>query len=412
MARRGPPHGPRRPPSAPSQRYSAQFQVVKGGIEGHLDEYEAWPLSPFKLELEDAEIYQDVTGACLGELEDQGEIEYAMFDGNRYIVSPDVSSPLPDPEVREATNTLYDFISNRSNAYFAELVAYTALCKVFDELPVSMDVHPKGNYPWKMHGDEVELDALLEFHQERFPIEVYNGFQFVTDTHRKLGEMENLTIDEEPLCNTVLINRLSSPFSKEEAPQNGLIIDTRLVIACEENNPQLPDAVETLDIESHFAFIPKMETASGRRFDGSDWTGPPANYKNVKPSEMLPATEDLPETYLRRVRGGLQFQYVSTLFRRMSDPIDKVATNIIQDCYHYLLRQSDGTPRGDLIDIGWDSYRESHTRMKTDITRFEPDIKERARELLTRLLNDRIVIDRNGDLYARRADHPHASLEF
>lgn len=275
-----------------------------------------------------------------------------------------------------------------------------------------MDAHPKGDYQWKMHGDDIELDALVDFHQERFPIEVYNGFQFVTDSHRKLDEMEGLMINEEPLCNTVLINRLSSPFSKEEAPQNGLIIDTRFVLACEENNPQLPDAVETLDIDSHFAFLPKIETTDGRRFDGGDWTGPPANYNDVKQSKMTSAADDLPESYLRRIRGGLQFLYVSTLFRRMSEPVDKVATNIIQDCYHHLLRHSDGTPRGHLIDIGWDSYLSRHTRMKTDITRFEPDIKDRVRELLSRLLEDRIVIDRNGDLYARKADHPHASLEF
>lgn len=412
MARRGPPHGPARSSDPPSKRYPGQFQVVEGGVKGYFDEYDAWPVSPFKLELETAEIYQDVTGACLSELESEGKINYSVFDGHKYIVSPDSSSPSPDPRIKNATNRFYDFFDRQSNAYFAELCAYVAICKVYDELPVSMDVHPKGNYPRKFRGKDIELDVFVEFFQERFPIEVYNGFQFVDDEHNKISELEQLSSDGEPMSNPVLFNRLSSPFSKKEVPKNGLIIDTRSILGCEENNENMAETVNILHIESHFELLPRIQTNEGLEFDGTDWHGAPDNYSDVQPSKMVPSASDLPDSYLRRIRGGLQFQYVSTLFRRMSEPVDQIAATVIQDIYHHLLRHPKGTPHGDVIDIGWKSYQKRHKHVKTEVTRFEPDIKERARELLSRLLSDDIVIDRGGELYARSSLHPHVSLDF
>lgn len=397
----------------PPPQYPAQFNIVEKIVEQKLGEQEVWPVAPIKLELESADIYQDVSGVCLAELNDRGKIEFAKFDGHKYIVDPDTSSPSPDIDVKEATNRFYHFFDEQQNAFFAELAAYTALSRVFMELSSSIpiDAHPKGNFPRKMHGKDIELDGLLELGQERFPIEVYNGFQFVDDEHRKLGRMEKHTIKEIPLCNSVFINRLSSPYSKEDAPKNGRIIDTEFVIACEENNPQLPEAVELLNIDSHFAFLPKIETDGGQELDGNDWTGTP-EYSKVKPSKVSDAYDNIPEEYMRSIRGGIQFQHVSMKYRNMSGPVDKAAATVVQDCYHDLLRKDSGREMDNIIDDGWEWYEENYGRAKTSNSRFEPEIKQRSEDILLELIDEDIIIRRSGNLYARNADHPHTSFNF
>ncbi|MFB6185597.1 MAG: hypothetical protein ABEI86_01855, partial [Halobacteriaceae archaeon] len=295
----------------------------------------------------------------------------------------------------------------------AELGIYAAICKIHDELPVSMDVHPKGNYPRKLRGKNTELDAFVEFFQERFPVEVYNGFQFVDDSHNKItDDLPQLSSEENPISNPVLINRLSSPFAKDEVPKNGLIIDTQAVLVCEENHPDLMENVNVLNIDPHFEMLPRIQTEDGLEFDGTDWKGGPENYSDVLPSKMVSAASELPDAFLRRIRGGLQFLYVGTLFRRMSELVDQVAAIVVQDIYHHLLRHPNGTPRSDVIDIGWDSYGSRYSRVKASVDRFEPDIRDRAEELLSRLRSDNIVYEDSGKLYARKALHPHISFDF
>jgi hypothetical protein len=105
----------------PPPQYPTQFNIVEKIVEQKLGEQEAWPVAPIKLELEIADIYQDVSGVCLTELDDYGKIEFDKFDEHKYIVDPDASSPSPDINIKEATNRFYDFFDEQQNAFFCRV---------------------------------------------------------------------------------------------------------------------------------------------------------------------------------------------------------------------------------------------------------------------------------------------------
>lgn len=398
----------------PSRQNPQIFNYVQQAVQSTLASHQAWPRNYFQLRLEDAGIFQDHSGPCLRELQQQGGHEVTTTNDINYITQP--GGGTPDQQIQDATEEVYRALQNQDRAFFAELAVYVGLAKVYEELTdyISIDVHPKGNYPRKLRGVTNELDGLLELWQENFPVEVHNGHQYITDNHSKIGQITNLSFDDEPVSNPLLVCRLSSENARKEAHgMNGTIFDVGDIVACELNHPDLADAVNTLDLSNHFVLLPELTTADGYNLDGATYHRFAKDYdlyERVTPRQVAPAADELPDSFLRRIRGGLHLLYVNTFYRRMSDPVDEYACLVLQPLFHHLLRQSNGVDLRTLLDIGWQDFRQRYPSINAQSQ--QSSILDRTRELVWRLRDENIVYERGGDLYARASDHPHTSLSF
>lgn len=168
------------PPKREQQR-----QFVKNTLDRRLDEHPAWPANIFKLELEGADIYQDRTGEILNDLLDNdnvGKIKISLGGHDiPFVTRPENPPPKPDEEIRTATREFNTFL--RESSDFAELTAYVALCKVYDEIGgniTAMEVLPKGERPHRLNGITNELDGFMQMRDEYIPVEVYNGADYLS----------------------------------------------------------------------------------------------------------------------------------------------------------------------------------------------------------------------------------------
>ena len=189
------------PPKREQQR-----QFVANTIERRLDEHPAWPANIFKLELEGADIYQDRTGEILNDLLDNGEVGKTKIRLGGvdipFVTRPEDSPAEPDDEIRAATREFNQFLLESSD--FAELTAYVALCKIYDEIGAditAMDVLPKGERPHRLNGIDNELDGFLQLRDEYIPVEVYNGADYLSAAGRKHQQLCDYAIDEQPMSN-------------------------------------------------------------------------------------------------------------------------------------------------------------------------------------------------------------------
>lgn len=402
----------------PSQKQTVLHRFVQTAIRGRLAVSPAWPENPFKLSLELAGIYQDFSGPSISELEEQGDISRIEVNGIRYIAEPGDDPEGPTDEILQATKDLYTALENQNRAYFAECVTYVALSKVYEELRenIDIDVLPKGNYPRRFRGYRGELDGLLELRRELFPIEQYNGQKFMTDWHPKMDECEELSMEEEPVSNPLLVSRISSENARDIVfRMNGLIIDAGKIFACEEYHPDLEDTLETLNIRDHFEFLPKFETEDGVELDGRDYhqyaRDVHGRYADITPLKMASASELLPEDVMRRFRGGVHLVYVNTFYRRSSDRIDREAALVLQEVYNLLLRSSEGADYQDILEEAWEDFMERYPRLK-EATGRKDAILDRTGAYIQRLVSENVVTRRGNRIYARRSDHPSLSLSF
>jgi hypothetical protein len=217
--------------SSPPKR-EQQRQFVENTLGRRLDEYPAWPANIFKLELEGADIYQDRTGEILSDMLDEGEVGKIKIslDGHNipFITRPEDPPPKPDDEIRAATREFNKFL--RESSDFAELTAYVALCKVYDEIGsdiTTMEVLPKGERPHQLNGISNELDGFVHLRNEYIPVEVYNGADYLS-ADGKYQQLGDYSIDEQPMSNPLLINRRadSDIKSRVRSELNGMVIDT------------------------------------------------------------------------------------------------------------------------------------------------------------------------------------------
>ncbi|WP_135366308.1 THUMP domain-containing protein [Halosimplex halophilum] len=401
----------------PSLRLPRIYKYVKQTAKNRVQTYPIWPANLFQLELEGAGVYQDFSGPALLELEERGELEKITYGGLPYMASSDTARP--DSAILEPTGVVYDFLTGEDDAsgYIAELALYVALSKIEGELSdgVIDDIGPTGSYYRRFRGLPNPVDGLLEINGELFPIEVYNGLDYINESHSKLDQVANYSSDGDPALNPILVTRLSGKKAKDRVRKqmNGTIIDTRRIFACEPVRPNLEDAVNALNLQGQFELIPWLTTEEGLGLEGRRYHELAENrehFEKIVPSRVAAAAEDLSNDYIERVRGGVYLLYVNTLYRQAPERLGRQASLMLQSCFHKLMRNP-GVDRASLLDIGWEDARERYNRIMPADDRRQRDVQDRTRSLLENL-RDKNIVYRDGDsLYARKAKHPHASLD-
>lgn len=409
-----------------NQIWRKQKQFVEQTVNSRLNNHSAWPRQMFRLELESAGLYQDRTSKILNELRDDGVIGKRSLEvGNNdisFMTRPNESNPKPDDDVKNATRKVNEFFEASSD--FSELAAYTALCRVCDELRdnISFDVLPTNNYPHILGGLRKQVDVLLLLEREKVPVEVYNGSDFLSkkkDGHhsKKYKQMRDRYQEENPMCRPMLINRRadSDMIDTVRSKFDSVVINTDVIVGCEDTHGDMQQYIDILNLSEIIKLIPRLETEEGTKLNGSEFEN--AASSNERAAEIQPesklagAASSLPKEYLKRVRGGLQLHYVNTFYRRTNDTTESNASMVLQEIYNLLLRKG-GVNKQRAMDEGWDRF-EADYRNKADLVQFEDEIMEKVNEYINELKNKRIIeYGSNGKIYARNATHPQPSFSF
>lgn len=408
------------------QVWGEQKQFVEKTVRTRLNKHPAWPRQMFRLELESAGLYQDRTSKILNKMREDGRIGKMSLDiGDNsisFITRPDESNPQPTNDIRTATAKMNEFFEESSD--FSELVAYTALCKVADELQKNIPVHvlPSGNYPRILGGFRGQVDALLLFEREMVPVEVYNGSDFLSKKKdgyhsKKYKQMRDRHQEENPVCKPMLTNRRadSEMIESVRSEFDSVAINTDVIVGCKDTHNDLQQYIDMLNLGNIVKPMSKIETADGTELNGSEFeTVASSNeeaYKIRPESKLVDAASSLPKEYLKRIRGGVQLHYVNTLYRRTNDRTKSNAGWVSQEIYNILLREG-GIKKQRAINRGWDEFEEDY-RDETDLTQFKDEILEKVRDNITELKNKNIIeYGSNGKIYARNATHPQPSFSF
>jgi hypothetical protein len=387
-----------------------------------LDSHPAWPRTAYRLECEAAGVYQDESGQALKELKNQGKIgrKDIQVRGNQrvYFTRPESPRPDPDDKIQTAVQQFETFLT-KSGA-FGNLAVYVALCKIHEELSsyiTGFDVLPEAERPFLLNNPGRRPDMVVLFPDEKIPIEVYNGGDYLGTNTRKHDQLVDLSTnpDGSAPTNPVLINhRSDDDIKKSVRRMNGLVVDTGLILACENRYSDIQEVLETLHLERRIDFIPEIETADGEFLDGEEYKNLSLGEDDVDliypPSKLAPAAADLPEQFLQRIRGGIQLQYVNSIYREGHDPTTSDACFVLQEIYNILLREG-GHTRQEIIDKGWEKATTRYRRIKSADER-KPAILDKARSLVNRLRDEHIITERNSELHARKAQHPQQDLTF
>jgi hypothetical protein len=338
-------------------------EFAKRLATNRLNDHPAWPVSQFKLECEVAGIYQNTAGSALIELKNGGQVEEKEVQVNgdlrKYFARP--GNPEPEDEIVEATKEFEAFLT-RSGAY-ANLVAYVALCKINDEIGdyiTGFDVLPEGPHRYILNNPGREPDGVVLLPDERTPVEVYNGGDYLGTNTRKHQQLQDLSSnpDDGVATNPMLISRLSDDEIKTSVrSMNGMVVDTNMLVACENERPEIDDVLDTLHLTPRFEFLPEIETTEGVVLDGKNYDELSLSTDDVaklRPSsKMLESADILPEQYLKRVRGGVQLQYVNSIYREGHDRMKQDACLVLQAIYNILLREG-GLDQSTALERGWD----------------------------------------------------------
>lgn len=261
----------------------------------------------------------------------------------------------------------------------------------------------------------LSLELLLP--DEKVPVEVYNGGDYLGKNTRKYRQLSDLSTNPDGgiPTNPMLINhRSDDDIKKSVRSMNGMVVDTGLMIACENRRDEIQDALNTLHLESRIDFIPKIETVDGETLDGEDYKDLSRGEDDVDiihpPAKLVPAAADLPDQFLQRIRGGVQLQYVNSIYREDHEPTTADACFVLQEMYHILLREG-GHERQEIINKAWESATHRYRRIKSANQR-KPSILDKTNSLVNRLRDEHIITERHGELHARMAEHPQQNLTF
>jgi len=406
--------------------WDQQQRFVKQTIENRLESRPAWPRQIFRLELEQADIYQDRSNKILNQLEEDGELgNTSLRLGNNditFLTRPEEPRPEPDDEIKEATEKLNLFFKESSD--FSELTAYASLCKIYDEIGeniTGMEVLPSNNYPYHLSGFTGQLDGLMRMRDEYIPIEVYNGSDYLSvekdgNHSKKYKQIRDRHQDEQPVSSPILINRRSDSNLKTQVRNNfnSLAIDTDVIVGCETSHPQIQDTIELFNLGEIIRILPPLETADGQTFDGEEFIQAAKNQQKAEtirpPSVMAKAAEDLPDQYLSRIRGGVQLHYVNSFYRRASGSTGRQASFLLQQIYNRLLRKG-GMARRVAIEKGWEDFEDSYRYIKKARQKKEM-ILEQARTYIKILQDENVISEQNGNIYARNSSHPQPTFSF
>jgi hypothetical protein len=404
---------------APDRGLTGPERYAESRVEQILDDHEAWPANVLKLECEGVGIYQNITGRVISHLEDQGEISKSTVSLRGYHV-PFIGRPgdsiEPSEEIRDATVRLYEFLEE--SGHFGDLTAYVALCKVHSEIGnniTSMDVLPEGSRADVLAAPNTSPDGLVILPDEYVPIEVYNGQNYLGTGHKKHNQLRNASRSGEIESNPFLINRrCDEELKKEVRRMNGMVVDTDCILACKADYPDFDETLSLFNLSDIVHLLPKLENADGYQLGTEEFeaaAGSDSQADRLRPpSQMAGAAEELPDQYMKRIRGGLQLQYVNSFYRRAGGSIEKDACFVLQTIYNQLLREG-GKTRNDALEEGWSGAAEKYRRLnKADSTR--SSILDQTGEFLSELRQQGVVVERSGKLHARASEHPQQAISF
>lgn len=403
----------------PSQRDEKLFDYVKSVVSNRVSEYGGWPANLLKLELESTGIYQDFTGESLLELKDQDKIDKIEINGYPYAVGN--SGTEPDGRIVTATEQFYQFVNSSRAFKFAELAVYAALSRVYDILSdhMNLDLLPKGEWTTILRGVDKEVDGLLQMRGENFPLEVYNGIDYLVedrsdnpDNPTKLDQVEERAMSEPVQVNPVLVSRLTSEELRNIIRKmNGTVLDTGGIVACETNPNFREPMVQELNLSDRLFVVSEPTTSEGFDLDGETFdkwvTDRPGR---ILPEKLASAAESLPEPYIRRVRGTVSLLYVNQIYRKVSGRIGRIASLVVRYAYHRLLREG-GKRRDEMFRHGQEDLKRNYRNFQ-DAKVVMEEIQSRFDQMINELREKRMIEDRDTGLYARGADHPHADLTF
>jgi len=388
-----------------------------------LDTHPAWPRTAFRLECESAGVYQDESGKALEQLKTEGKIDRKDINSGGqqrvYFTRPETPTPEPEDEIQAAVRQFESFLTK--SGYFANLVVYVALCKIHDELSdyiTGFEVLPEAPRPFLLNNPGREPDAVVLLPDEKVPIEVYNGGDYLGKNTRKYDQLRDLSTNPNGSLptNPMLINHRSDDDIKKSVRRrmNGLVVDTGLILACEDRHDEVQDILETLHLERRIDFIPEIKTTEGETLNGEDYEDLSRGKDDVSiihpPSKLAPAATDLPDQFLQRIRGGVQLQYVNSIYREGHERTTADACFVLQEIYNILLREG-GYKRKEIIDKGWEEATNRYRRLKS-VDQRKTSILDETNSLLNRLRDEHIVTERNSELHARKAEHPQQDLTF
>lgn len=398
-----------------SQGEGKRDPLVERIVNNRLDEFQAWPVKPLKLECETYDKYQNTTGITIDQLEDNGEVVQIKEGGLPFVARPDVSSVSEEP-IFEKTQQIYEVFKN--NGYIANLAMYVMLCQIFDEIRgnIDLDVLPERAFYYLLHDTDGRIpDGLIRIPHEYVPVEVYNGADYISsrsDKYRQLmayASVENDEVNSHPM----LINRRSTDRVKTAIrDKNGMVVDTDCFLVSESIYSEHADVIDFFYLDDIMCEVPPLTAADGDPLTGEEYDRLEGDQESARrlrpPSEMTTDVEDLPKQYRWRVRGGVQLLYVNSIYRRAQEPIRRDACFVIQSIYNLLLRGG-GLTRGDALSKGWDEAATRYRRIR------KPDypkdaIMEETETLLEKLRNERIITEANGKIHARKSEHPQQSF--
>jgi hypothetical protein len=225
----------------------------------------------------------------------------------------------------------------------------------------------------------------------------------------------DLASDEDDHVNShpILINRRSDEDVRNDVrKRNGIVVDTDCIVTSEDTHSQYSTVINLFNLDPIIHDIPPLEAANGDTLDGEDYDdlGTDSDSAHVlrPPSEMIEDVDELPNQYLKRIRGGIQLLYVNSIYRRSDDQLRRDACYVLQAIYNLLLRHG-GLDRTTALNEGWDEAKKQYRRIRNAGSHRQMILDE-TRTLLGNLREERIITERNGKLHARKATHPQPSL--
>lgn len=395
---------------------------VSNRVDQILDSHVLWPKNTLKLECEGVGIYQNITGSILDELVEDSEIEEKHIDirGNSkpFFMRPGANPNLNGNGVVEAAENLDRFFSE--TGHFADLVVYVALSKIHNELrdKIHIDVLPEGKRSDLLHAPGRAPDALISLPGEYVPVEVYNGGDYLSSGTRKFRQAKDLASDDDEVLDShpMLVNRRCDDVFQSSVRKkwNGMTVNTDLILAPETEKAEFHATFKKFNLTQLVEYIPPIETADGTSLTGNEYVGLSNNEKEIiRPTDkMVDAADHLPDQYMKRVRGGVQLQYVNSFYRRHTDQTTLDGCYVLQTIYNQLLREG-GKDRQTALQEGWEGAKTRYRRIKNAGDQHQKQlILEKTKNLLQQLQEEKIITEMGGKIYARKAEHPQPSLTF
>lgn len=398
--------------------------LIQSNLEDRLERYPAWPVKAFKLEMEGYEIYQDETGIAIDELDHINKLE---VDGNTYYVENGTSKDsIRGTNVYDMTERFREFLYESGE--IANLACYVALCKIYTELEGNIneiEVHPESNFGVLYHTNRIP-DALIKFPGEYIPIEVYNGADYFNERNDKYNQLRDLCTEAEDAINSnpIFVNRRSEGEFKKTVREdyNLLVVDIDRIFSFEDIYSEYEDSIQFLHTSQLIYTLPKLTGANGDLLTGLDYdlveSGDQGYSEQERiealrpPEDMLGDLNELPRDFVKRVRGGVQLQYVNTLYRRADDgdSIRRAACLVMQELYNNILRSELAVDKQDAINDGWDDAKDQYEWL---VQLDRDSVLREVESIIDELKREKIITTPESDKVSpRQSIHPQPSFYF